>query len=492
MPGPENPLRRRAVLRNGALGLAGVAGAGLLTFTASQSQAATTTAAGSSDDGGKPTKRLAIIGAGAAGVSTAYFCDSGWNIDLFESRDKIGGHADTIEVTDGGKKYSVDIGAEFFHPNTHPLYWSFLEEIGARTDDDNSKVIEGPASLTVFNRTTGDALFGSDHAIDNLPNALTFLSFTGEARKMTDPDSPWTTTMGEWLDGLDIDADFKKNTLTPWLASLTCGDTELLRTQSARAHLSSFAKTFPKTIFEPVHTYNSTIGLQGYLQLLLDACKNTSVLTRAGVKGLTEKDGAWTVHTDSGTHGTYDAIVVTAPPHISKDFFGDAAGYSKTADLLAKHKYHPARLVIHRDPHYMPTDKSYWSVQNAAAGGRYCETSIWVGDYYDQDSDTHPSIFKSWAAYRDSDPTEILAERKFQHPLCTPDSLGAARDLMTTQGKQNLYFAGSWTTVTDLQETSLFSAMKVANALNAEGDKLTSFKKRLADGNLGDVSYEVA
>ncbi|MEK8174080.1 hypothetical protein NKH77_49335 [Streptomyces sp. M19] len=48
----------------------------------------------------------------------------------------------------------------------------------------------------------------------------------------------------EWLDGLDLDAAYKRDILTPWLASLTCGNTELARTQSARAHLSSFARTF--------------------------------------------------------------------------------------------------------------------------------------------------------------------------------------------------------------------------------------------------------
>lgn len=485
MPVSVRPLRRRSVLRHGALGAASL---GLLTagrLPASRPEGERRRAA--------PDKRLAVVGAGTSGIATAYFCDSAWSVDLFESRDKIGGHVDTLSVTEGDKRYAVDIGAEFFHPNTHPLYWSFLAEIGARTDDpDTSQVIEGPASLTVFDAATGKSRFGSEHALDDLPGALRFLAFTKEARRMTEPDVRWETTMGEWLDGLDIDDGYKRDVLTPWLASLTCGDIELVRTQSARAHLSAFAKTFPATIFEPVHTYNSTVGLEGYLRTLLDACENTTVLTRAGVQSLEEQSGTWHVRTASGRHGPYDAVVVSAPPPVAKDFFTGLPDLGHITELLKLHEYSPTRLVIHRDPCYMPADRDYWSVQNAAAGGPNCETSIWIGAYYGTDDPaTKPSIFKSWAASRAADPAELLAARRFRHPLSTPRSLAAARDMLAFQGDRNLYFAGSYTTVTDLQETAVYSGLKVAESLNPQGPELTSFKQRLSDDDLLDLSYDI-
>jgi uncharacterized protein len=481
MAGTGRQFSRRSVLRTGALGAASL---GLVTAGAA--------AAAQTKRNAAPGKRLAVIGAGTAGVSTAYFCDSSWSVDLFESRDKIGGHADTVSVSAGGERLAVDIGAEFFHPKTHPWYWAFLEEIGARTDDPGtSKVIEGPASLTVFDAVTGKARFGSDHALDDLPGALRFLDFTKAARKMTGPDAPWATTMGAWLDGLDLDAAYKRDVLTPWLASLTCGDTELVRTQSARAHLSSFARTFPETVLEPVHTYNSTVGLEGYLRMMLDRCEHTDVRTGTAVRSLEEKSGTWHIRTGSGREGPYDAVVVTAPPHTARKFFADVPGLEPVAEQLRRHEYHPARLVVHRDPVYMPEDKDYWSVQNAAAGDQHCETSIWVGAYYGSDADDRPSLFKSWAAHRDADPAGLLAERRFLHPLCTPDSLAAVRDMMPSQGERNLYFAGSWTTITDLQETSLYSGLRVAERLNSGGPQLTSFQQRLKDDDLLDVSYDV-
>jgi uncharacterized protein len=44
--------------------------------------------------------RVAIIGCGVAGLAAAYLCDKKPNtiVTLYESRDQLGGHANTVEV----------------------------------------------------------------------------------------------------------------------------------------------------------------------------------------------------------------------------------------------------------------------------------------------------------------------------------------------------------------------------------------------------------
>jgi uncharacterized protein len=476
--------RRRSLI---TYGLAGAASLGLLTAGVRPAAAA------ARPHSAAPDKRLAIIGSGMGGVASAYFCDSGWRTDVFESRNKIGGHADTVTVTDNGRDTAVDIGAEFFHPDTHPLYWSLLAEIGALNPDDPSGdlVIEGPASLAIFDAATGTSRFSSGHPLDDLPGALGFMDFSRQARDMTDPAAPWSTTLGTWLDGLDIDSAYKTEVLTPWLASLSCGNTDLVRKQSARAHLTAFAKTFPSTIFEQPDTYNSTVGLAGYLRMLLARCRNTTVLTGTAVQGLEEDAGTWQVRTAGGLHGPYDAVIVSTPPHVAKDFFTDVDGAADLAHLLGLHEYYPSRLVIHQDPAYMPPDPDYWAVQNAAISGQDCEGSVWVSDIYGGTDPGSPGIFKSWAGRRAFDPERIVAERSFLHPLSTPQTLAAIRSLQPLQGERNLYFAGHFTTITDLQETALYSALQAAKALNADGPELASFQSRLSDeGKLG-ISYDV-
>ena len=90
------------------------------------------------------------------GVSTAYFCDPDWTIDLFEARPALGGNASTLHVCDDDEEVPVDIGAESFNPGNHPLYWARLHEIGAiqPTNSAEDVRVTMPGRLSIFDATT--------------------------------------------------------------------------------------------------------------------------------------------------------------------------------------------------------------------------------------------------------------------------------------------------------------------------------------------------
>ena len=95
---------------------------------------------------------MAIIGAGAGGVAAAHLLADTYDVDLFEARSKIGGHCDSHVIEYRGRRVTVDIGAQFFHPDTHPIYVTLPQELGLydpahpATDD----TLEAPASLCIF------------------------------------------------------------------------------------------------------------------------------------------------------------------------------------------------------------------------------------------------------------------------------------------------------------------------------------------------------
>src|SRR4051812_46284095 len=74
--------------------------------------------------------RVAIIGSGTGGVAAAYFLADAFDVEVFEARAKIGGHCDWHGVEYQREAIAVDLGAQFFHPDTHPIYVTLLEELG--------------------------------------------------------------------------------------------------------------------------------------------------------------------------------------------------------------------------------------------------------------------------------------------------------------------------------------------------------------------------
>jgi predicted NAD/FAD-binding protein len=66
---------------------------------------------------GMGRKKVAVIGGGGAGLCTAYLIEEHFDVTIFEALERVGGHADTVEVVSkkDGKTViaEVDAGADF-------------------------------------------------------------------------------------------------------------------------------------------------------------------------------------------------------------------------------------------------------------------------------------------------------------------------------------------------------------------------------------------
>jgi phytoene dehydrogenase-like protein len=180
------PLTRREMLKGAAVGLSAL---GVGTTLARPALAA-------------KRDRVAVIGAGAGGIAAAYFLAGTHDVDVFEARSRIGGHCDSRTIDYKGKRVRVDLGAQFFHPDTHPLYVTLLEELGlydpANPNSRQTHVSSG--SLCVFPTAGGGPpRFTSTHPLDTLPTALRFASLTQLARQAVLDGLAWEITVDGWI-----------------------------------------------------------------------------------------------------------------------------------------------------------------------------------------------------------------------------------------------------------------------------------------------------
>ena len=65
-------------------------------------------------------KKVAVIGSGISGLSISYFLSKNYEVDLYESADYIGGHTNTVDVDEDGKKIPIDTGFIVFNHQTYP------------------------------------------------------------------------------------------------------------------------------------------------------------------------------------------------------------------------------------------------------------------------------------------------------------------------------------------------------------------------------------
>ena len=81
-----------------------------------------------------PARQIAVIGSGVAGLTAAYILSRTAEVTLLEADSRLGGHADTHQVTAGdGRELAVDTGFIVHNTRTYPLLTRLFTELGVST-----------------------------------------------------------------------------------------------------------------------------------------------------------------------------------------------------------------------------------------------------------------------------------------------------------------------------------------------------------------------
>ena len=79
----------------------------------------------------QPEAKIAVIGAGVAGIVAAHLLQQHHQVTLFEQNDYLGGHTHTVTIADGPDAGTgVDTGFIVFNEATYPLFIAFLDQLG--------------------------------------------------------------------------------------------------------------------------------------------------------------------------------------------------------------------------------------------------------------------------------------------------------------------------------------------------------------------------
>ena len=75
-------------------------------------------------------QRIAVIGAGIAGLGSAWLLASRHDVTLFEAAGYAGGHTNTVDLEVDGHRFAVDTGFLVFNERTYPNLIALFAELG--------------------------------------------------------------------------------------------------------------------------------------------------------------------------------------------------------------------------------------------------------------------------------------------------------------------------------------------------------------------------
>jgi predicted NAD/FAD-binding protein len=416
--------------------------------------------------------KVAVIGAGISGLSTAWLLDSNHEVVLYEKNDFLGGHARTVTFEFNGKHAYANPAFGYIAPHLYPQFMKLVTYLDV-------KLIPSPTSAVVYSRRRGKAVFitptfeprrlQSMLSRSKISALLDIRRFMTGANVLYEGDD-WTTTLEAYCDSTDVSDFVKTQIIYPWMAAISEATIEEIKGFSARAALKYPVGLQPANVFNPYGLVELDGGVAAYIEPLIRTLKSTVINCLAGIESITKENGQFIVTDSTGSSLSFDHVVIAAPAFEAERMLGSLAGSERLRSILARFTYNNARVIVHSDPSVMPPNRAEWSAYNAMYDGRECEATIWCRDCGEFD------YFKSWMTFEAKLPKDIHGIFDFRHPKPTPDFYRAQQALTPLQGQDNLWFAGTYVQDIDSHESGITSAINIARRLNPKSANLARLK----------------
>lgn len=406
--------------------------------------------------------RIAIVGAGIAGLAAAWLLDGDHEVVLFERNDFLGGHARTVHFEYQGKRAYANPAFGYIAVTMYPHFIRLLEYLDV-------KRVEAPASFTVFSKPQHKSVFVTPTLsplrlapifhLDQLINLIRLQRFLSAARVLDERDD-WQTPLETFIESQPGSAFLKTQVLYPWLAAVSGVTIADVKTFSARAALKYPVHIQPESVLRPFSLEELDGGVASYIEPLVRTLKTTQIRKGVDLHFAGKTDSHFVLQEANGDQHTFDHVIIAAPAHEAAKLVSTLPGSDRLHSILSRFPYIQTRIMVHSDRRFMPAQRKDWSVYNAMSDGPHCEATIWCQHSGEFD------YFKSWVTFVTETPEHVHAEFAFHHPRMTPDYFRAQSELATLQGQENLWFAGSYLQDVDSHENGILSAMAIAQRLN--------------------------
>ncbi|MBC7416264.1 MAG: FAD-dependent oxidoreductase [Herminiimonas sp.] len=428
--------------------------------------------------------KIAVVGAGIAGLSCAYrLALAGREVTLFEANDYFGGHTHTVDVTLDGITHGVDTGFLVFNHRTYPNLVELFATLDIETAaTDMSFSVKTPIGSLFGQRTLEwaggdlDAVFAQRrNAFD--PRFLTMvrdiLRFNREATAIAlagDDQAP-VVSLGDYLRQQRYSDYFRNWYLLPMAGCIWSCPTE----QMLAFPLSSFVRFCHNHGLLQVndrpqwHTVKG--GARNYVEKMLAVIADKRI--NAAVTGVTREttDSGPRIRVDTRDETRYfDQIVLASHSDQSLAMLTDASAAER--QVLSAIRYQPNRAVLHTDVSCLPASRKTWSAwnyQSESGGMGGGEQRVCVHYLINrlQPLPFTTSVIVSLNPIDEPAPQHTIASYDYAHPVFDREAVTAQGKLAPLQGVRGTWFAGAWTGY-GFHEDGLKSGLAVADALLAQ------------------------
>ncbi|OHU85419.1 MULTISPECIES: NAD(P)/FAD-dependent oxidoreductase [Pseudoalteromonas] len=415
-------------------------------------------------------KKIAVIGSGISGMTTAYLLNKQYDVTVFEKNDYIGGHTATVDVELDGKSYAVDTGFIVFNDRTYPNFEKLLAQLNVeRQATQMSFSVRNTQTGFEYNGHTFSTLFAQKRNVLR-PKFWRLLYDIVRFNKLCkrihqNEDYSRYTTLGELLQLYGFNEFFQLHYILPMGAAIWSTSIK----EMAQFEVEFFVKFFYNhgllDITNRPQWYVIPGGSREYIAPLVAAFRD-KIHLQANISAVTRDETGVEIQMHSGETQRFDKVVFACHSDQALALLADAS--EDELSVLGAIPYTENSVVLHTDDSLLPERKAAWASWNYLLDKQTDKAAVVTYQMNILQGISSPKPFCVTLNYDQGiDEMKILRRFTYHHPVFNRKSIAAQKRKPQIDGKRHSYFCGAYW-FNGFHEDGVRSAVDVARQLGVE------------------------
>ena len=391
--------------------------------------------------------KIAVIGSGISGLSSAYYLSKKHKVDLFEKQDRFGGHSYTLDVKLNEKeKIAVDAGFMVFNKITYPNLINFFKENDIEIEKSDMSFSVSVKGTNIEYCGKGlNGIFSNRGNLLNLKFVKMFfeiINFYKRCEKLNSNNIE-KITLGEYLTKIGKSKYFIDYHIIPMVSAIW----SMPPFEASQMPLTFFLSFFKNhglfKLKDRPQWYTVTNRSKTYVDKILSKVSGEYFKNYEINKIIRDNNGVKVYYGSENEFFNYDKVVLASHADESLKIISDITNQER--EILSNFKYKPNKAVIHSDENLMPLNKNAWCSWNSSLNPDNKEQSsvtYWLNQL--QNLKTDKNIFLTINPFVEIASDKIYHKIDFTHPYYDEKALKNQSNLNTIQNTNNTLFAGSY------------------------------------------------
>lgn len=413
--------------------------------------------------------KIAVIGSGISGLTAAYQLNKKYDVTLYESDERLGGHTATKTVVTESGTYQIDTGFIVFNEWTYPNFIRLMQALGVQSQPAEMGFSAFyPDGRFEYSGTNLNTLFADRRTLLSLRHWCMLADITRfnkqavldwQQGRLSD-----TMTLGQYLRDNKYSSGFKDHYLMPMGAAIWSSSTADMQSFPIEFFVRFFHNHGLLSISHRPTWRVIKGGSKNYIAPLTESLKS-KIRLRDKVLTVNRSGNGVTVRSQSGVCA-YDQVVFAC--HSDQALALLAEPTMNEQNVLGAIRYRDNEVVLHTDTRLLPTKRRTWSSWNYCLSDRPSQLPILTYNMNILQGLESPETFCVTLNAGDKiDPSKVLGRYTYAHPVFTRAAIGAQAQWLSVNGVHRTWFCGAYWH-NGFHEDGVKSALQVAAGLGVE------------------------